>query len=334
MSGDDRATAKRILVIANNLEQASYRVRVAALIEPLKARGFELDVRLRAKSLLKRRDLFRTAGDYHAVLLQRKLLDPWEANLLRRHARRILYDVDDAVMYHAKPVGWLSRWRTTRRFVATSATVDQVVAGNQYLADIFRRRGRAARVLPTVVEPARYAVKQHAQTDSTRLVWIGSRSTLPYLREIVPTLERAVRQVPGLRLVTIADATVETAMIPVEHVPWSAEGESAALVRGDIGIAPTPSDRWTLGKCGFKIVQYMAAGLPVIASPVGANAEIVRDDETGYLPATHENWHMIIAKLAADVSLRARLGAAGRRRVESDYSVEHAADVWAELLSK
>ena len=86
----------RILVIANNLEQASYRVRVAALIEPLRQRGFELDVRVRSKSPGSRRDLFPSAREYDAVLLQRKLLDPSDANLLRRHAKRILYDVDDA----------------------------------------------------------------------------------------------------------------------------------------------------------------------------------------------------------------------------------------------
>ena len=163
-------------------------------------------------------------------------------------------------------------------------------------------------------------------------MWIGSKSTLPYLREIVPLLDRAAKDVPGLRLVTIADATVETSAIPVEHVPWSAETEASALARGDIGIAPTPCDRWTLGKCGFKIVQYMAAGLPVIASPIGANAEIVREGETGFLPQSPEAWPALIAKLAGDASLRARMGEAGRRRVESDYSIESAADAWAKLL--
>ena len=324
---------KRILVITNNLEQASYRVRVAALIEPLRRRGFELDVHVRSKSPGARRELFRSARDYHAVLLQRKLLDPSDANLLRRHARRILYDVDDAVMYHPKPVGWFSRWRTTRRFHATAAMVDQVVAGNEYLADLFRKQGApATTVLPTVVDPIRYQVKVHHTTDAPRLVWIGSRSTLPYLRELVPTLERAARDVPSLRLVTIADATVESSAIPIEHVPWTAEGEAAALIRGDIGVAPTPCDPWTLGKCGFKIVQYMAAGLPVIGSPIGANAEIVRDGETGFLPASLDDWPALIANLAADVSLRARMGEAGRKRVESHYSIEYAADVWAGLL--
>ena len=326
---------KRILVITNNHHQDSYRESIAALIEPLRRRGFDLDVRVRSRGWSARRALLRSADAYDAVILQRKMLDPSDASLLRRHARQVFFDVDDAVMVHADGAGWFSRLRTSRRFAATTRHVDHVVAGNAHLADVFRKQGaRAATVLPTVVEPSRYLVKPHAATDATRLVWIGSRSTLPYLREIVPALDRAARDVPGLRLITIADATVETTAIPVEHVPWTAEGEAAALVRGDIGIAPTPCDPWTLGKCGFKIVQYMAAGLPVIASPVGANAEIVRDGETGFLPKSLDEWPALIAKLAGDVGLRARTGEAGRRRVESNYSIEHAADEWARLLAR
>jgi len=325
---------KRVLVIANNLQQASYRVRVEALIAPLAERGFQLDVKLRPQSPFARRAMLRSASDYHAVLLQRKFLDPFDARLLRRCARKIYYDVDDAVMYHAGKVGWWSQFRTTRRFHATAAIVDRVVAGNEYLADIFRARGCAVTVLPTVVDPARYQVKQHAPTESPRLVWIGSRSTLPYVSEHLAALERAAHDVSGLKLVTIADQTIENGAIPVEHVPWSAETETAALVRGDIGIAPTPNDRWTLGKCGFKIVQYMAAGLPVVASPVGANAEIVREGETGFLPARMEDWPEVIARLARDAVLRARLGRSGRERVEREYSITRAADTWAQILAE
>ena len=301
----------RVLVLANNLKQASYRVRVEALVPLLRERGFDLDVRLRPKAWLPRRRLLRSAGGYHAVLLQRKLLDPSDARLLRRSARKIFYDVDDAVMYHNRPVSWLSRWRTSRRFRATARVLDHVVAGNEYLADIFRREGPPATVLPTVVDPSRYRVKVHAPADAPRLVWIGARSTLPYLRTFLPAIERAASEVPGLRLVTIADDTVSGGAVPVDHVPWSAEGESDALCRGDIGIAPTPTDRWTLGKCGFKIVQYMAAGLPVVASPVGANAELVRKGETGFLPESEGEWADSIAALAGDVGLRSRMGRAG-----------------------
>ncbi len=305
---------QRILVIANNFQQASYRVRVEALIPLLAARGLALDVRRRPRGLLARRRLLRSASGYHAVLLQRRFLDPSDARLLRRSARRICYDIDDALMYHNRPVGWLSRWRTRRRFLATAAILDHVVAGNEYLAEIFRALGRQVTVLPTVVDPDRYVIKHHAPTLAPRLVWIGSRSTLPYLRQAIPAIEQAGRETPGLRLLIIADETIEEARIPVDHHPWTAQTEAAALCQADIGIAPTPVDPWTLGKCGFKIVQYMAAGLPVIASPVGANAELVVPEETGLLPATWDDWPAAIARLAGDVALRARWAPPAARR--------------------
>jgi glycosyltransferase involved in cell wall biosynthesis len=176
-------------------------------------------------------------------------------------------------------------------------------------------------------------VKAHAATDAPRLVWIGSHSTIPYLRQFLPALERAANEVPGLGLVTIADETVAGAGMPVEHVPWTAEGEAEALCRGDIGIAPTPTDRWTLGKCGFKIVQYMAAGLPVVASPVGANAELVWAGESGFLPVTPEEWAAAVVRLATDVELRVAMGRAGRERVERELCLAHVADEWARLLA-
>jgi glycosyltransferase involved in cell wall biosynthesis len=119
----------------------------------------------------------------------------------------------------------------------------------------------------------------------------------------------------------------------VEHFPWSEATEAEALCRGDIGIAPTPRDRWTMGKCGFKILQYMAAGLPVIASPVGANAEIVLPGQTGLLPETPDDWPAAIATLARDPDLRSRWGRAGRERVEHHYSLTQAAAQWAKLLA-
>jgi glycosyltransferase involved in cell wall biosynthesis len=323
---------KRIMVITTNLQQASFRLRVDALRSLLAERGFELDVKVRPKGWLARRGMLRTASGYHAVLLQRKFLDPSDARLLRRSARRILYDVDDAVMFHAHPVGRISRWRTQRRFEATARIVDHVVAGNEYLAEMFRQHGRSVTVLPTCVDPGHYRIKQHAPSDGVGLVWIGSRSTLPYLQQQMPAIEEAALKMPGLRLVTIADATIERAKLPIEHIRWTEAEEAEALIRGDIGIAPTPDTPWTRGKCGFKIIQYMAAGLPAIASPVGANAEIVKP-ETGMLATTPAQWTDAALKLASNVQLRRAMGSAGRLRVERDYSLTRAANVWAQLLS-
>lgn len=328
------STPKRVLAIASNLAQASARLRVAALVAPLARRGFALEVvAFPQRRWHERRDLLRAAGDYHAVLLHRKLLDPWNWRLLRRHARRVIFDVDDAVLYHPHRVGPYSRLRTALRFAATVRNVDHVVAGNGYLANLFTRHGCDATVLPTAIDPGCYRVKRHAPTHAPRLVWIGSRSTLPYLRRFLPALEAASRHIPGLRLVTIADATIRSTCLPVEHVPWSLAGERDALCRGDIGIAPTPLDRWTLGKCGFKIVQYMAAGLPVIASPVGANAGMVRPGETGLLPCRPDDWPNAVAALTGDCDLRRRMGLAGRAFVERQYRLDDAADTWAALLT-
>jgi glycosyltransferase involved in cell wall biosynthesis len=323
----------RVLAITNNLRQASFRLRVEALVVGLLARGVELDVRVRPRRILARRKLLRSAGKYDAVLLQRKMLDPVDARVLRRAAGKIFFDVDDAVMFHNRPVGVVDRWRTKRRFIATAKNVDLVVAGNRYLAEIFRSRGCKTVVLPTVVDPSHYVVKKHGVTGSPGLVWIGSKSTLPYLKLAIPAIAAAALRVPGLRLITVADQTLGNCPVPMEHIPWSVEAEAAALARGDIGIAPTPEDRWTLGKCGFKIVQYMAAGLPVIASPVGANADIVVNGVTGVLCDDVEGWTEGIVKLAEDVKLRAAMGAEGRKRVEESYSVERAVEQWGALFN-
>jgi glycosyltransferase involved in cell wall biosynthesis len=274
----------------------------------------------------------RRAARHDAVILQRKLLDPWDARILRQHARKIFYDIDDAVMHHPHPVGLWSRFRTRRRFIATTRIVDHVVAGNEYLANIFRQRGCDVTVLPTCVDPNQYIVKQHSATNQPRLVWIGSHSTLPYLREHLPAIESAARELPGLSLTIIADQTLHSDTLAIDHIAWSAEAEAAALARGDIGIAPTPRDAWTLGKSGFKIVQYMAAGLPTIASPVGANEQLVREN-IGILATTPAEWTAAILKLARDTDLRARMGAAARQRVIDELSITRAAEVWSQLLS-
>lgn len=323
---------KRVLILANNLKQASYRVRIEALRPLLHDRGIETVVGLRKANPISTWRVLASASEFDAVILQRKMLEGWEARLLRRRARRIINDIDDALMHFNRPVSWHSRLRTKLRFRATVRAVDHVVAGNEYLADIFRREGKSATVIPTVVDPARYVVKRHGATTSPRLVWIGSHSTLPYVRGQLGALRAAVELTPGLGLLTIADQTLSDAPLPVEHRTWSAETEADSLVAGDIGIAPTPTDPWTLGKCGFKIVQYMAAGLPVVASPVGANAELVQEGVTGFLPTSDAEWADAIHRLSTDVKLREQMGAAGRARVESDLCLTKAADVWATLI--
>jgi glycosyltransferase involved in cell wall biosynthesis len=323
----------RVLVITNNLQQASFRLRIEALRDALAQRGVELDIHVRPRSVLPRRHLLRRAALYDAVILQRKMLDPLDTRLLSKNSKKLFFDVDDAVMFHSRPVGPIERWRTARRFHAIAKSA-HIVAGNEYLADLFRQRGATVNVLPTVVDPEHYQVKSHAATDRPTLVWIGSKSTISYVAQFAPVLASAAQRVPGLRLITIADVPLVNCPIPAEHVPWSVAGESATLARGDIGIAPMPENPWTLGKCGFKIIQYMATGLPVIASSVGANREIVVDGQTGFLPNSPAEWIAAIAALACDHAKRQEMGTAGRRRVEEEFCIDRAADFWAGALKE
>ena len=325
--------AKRVLVITIDPSEASFRLRLEILRDLLAEDGFIFDFQERPAGLSDRRKLIATAGDYHAVIVQRKLLDPSHARLLRRKSSKIIFDVDDAVMVQRRKISRWSQWLKNRRYLATARAVDHVVAGNEYLAEQFRQLGCTVTVLPTVVDPDHYQVKQHVPTDSPALVWIGSKSTLPYLQQWMPAIEAAAKQVPGLRLITIANDTVQSDVVKVEHVAWSEATEAQSLLQGDIGIAPTPIDPWSVGKSGFKIIQYMAAGLPTIASPVGANGQIVVDDVTGLLPGSMEQWTAAIVKLAGDTEARMAMGAAARLNVMENYTLDRAASVWRKLLS-
>jgi glycosyltransferase involved in cell wall biosynthesis len=324
---------KRILVITIDPTEAAFRLRLAILADLLADDGYTFDFKERPGNFTQRLRLIATADQYDAVIVQRKLLDPSHARLLRRLSLRIFFDLDDAVMVQRRKISRWSQWLKNRRFIATARAADHVVAGNQYLATRFRELGTPVTVLPTVVDPFHYLVKAHTATDLPALVWIGSKSTLPYLKQWMPAIEAAGRRVPGLRLITIANGTVDSDVVEVVHRPWSQETEAISLHLGDIGIAPTPIDPWSIGKSGFKIIQYMATGLPVIASPVGANADILQAGNTGVLAESVPEWTEAIVQLAGNVTMRAKMGAAGRQRVMECYTLSRAREVWAGLLS-
>jgi glycosyltransferase involved in cell wall biosynthesis len=164
------------------------------------------------------------------------------------------------------------------------------------------------------------------------LVWVGSASTLRGLEAARPLLEEVGRRVPGLRLKLVCDSFLRLRHLAVVPCPWSQAAEAADIAAADVGISWLPDDLWSRGKCGLKVLQYMAAGLPVVANPVGVQADLVRSGETGLLARTPAEWADALGRLAADPELRRRLGAAGRRRVEADFSVASGASRWLRLL--
>jgi len=321
----------RIEIVTGAPDGAPFRLRIAPVARWLREQGHIVDVHVRPREGFALRQVDAIAREADRIIIHRRLLEPREARRFGASGKPIYLDLDDAIMFDAEKRSSLSLWKRKRRLAATAQVLTGVVAGNDYLLEFFHSRGVEGAVSPTSVEPGEYIVKQHAATVTPRLVWIGSSSTMKYLEAALPALEAAAKKVPGLRLLTICDRQVRTTGIPVDHEPWSLATEAASLNRADIGIAPLPEDRWTLGKCAFKIVQYLATGLPVVASPVGPQREMATADN-GFLAQTDEQWIAAIERLAGDVELRAKMGAASRELAIRSYSIQAVCGVWQKTL--
>jgi glycosyltransferase involved in cell wall biosynthesis len=326
----------RLIGLVESLDHVCCRYRLSAFRPRLAEMGHSLDLSMLPRGWWNRFQIGKDARSADAVILQRKLISKIEANLLRRHANHLIFDFDDAVWLRDSysSAGPHSR-RRSRRFDVIAQRCDTIVAGNSFLAEHARRRARHAtvRVMPTCVDVDRYSLASHNRPDGqAALVWIGSSSTLRGLESVRPILERVGQSNPGVRLKLICDRFLSLHHLRVEPVAWREDIEAAELAWSDIGISWLPDDLWSKGKCGLKVLQYMAAGLPVVANAVGVQAEMVRHGETGFLVNEEREWVEAVRLLANDAGLRRSMGAAGRRVVETTFSVEAGARLWSSLL--
>jgi hypothetical protein len=327
----------RVLALIECPDHVCYRYRIAAFSEALRARGMTLTAEPLQHSGLPRWRQFLALRQVDVVVLQRKVLSLSQTWLLRRCAKRLVFDFDDAVFQRDSfsRKGSLS-WQRTARFHSMVAAADTVLAGNDYLAGQAAERCDPAKVhvIPTCVNPALYPLSSHRRRGAeVQLAWIGSSSTLRGLRWAQPWLTAVGQQLPGIGLRLICDATLDTPDVHVMLRPWSSETEGEELAEADVGVSWLPDDSFTQGKCGLKVLQYMAAGLPVVTNPVGVHPEFVVPGETGYLVSQPDEWAAAISRLATDPELRRRMGQAGRRRVEQLYSVARWSDRFADLVA-
>lgn len=324
----------RVAALIESADHVCARYRLRAFAPALAAAGHTLELHVLPRDWWGRLTVARSLRDADAVVLQRKLLSRAEIALLRRTVPRLWFDFDDAIWmrdsYTTK--GFDSRKRLGR-FRATVRAAEAVVAGNGYLAEHATQAGaRAAWVIPTCVDVHKYPRARHDR-DGAELVWVGSSVTLRGLEAVAPLLNAIGDRVPNVRLKLVCDRFFRPGRLTVVECPWSEATEAAEIAGADVGISWVPDDAWSRGKCGLKVLQYMAAGLPVVTNPVGVHSEIVRHGETGFLATSEAEWIEAIRTLAADLDLRRRMGAAGRRVAEERYSVEAGAQLWTSLLS-
>ncbi len=291
----------------------SSRIRVRELAPHLVAHGFEVSIRLYPPTLAERVSLFEVAKSHDLVLIQKKLPSFVDGILWRRLGRSIVFDYDDAIMMrdHARDGSYESATRK-KKFDRAIDLASAVVAGNEYLASFVPSTKRRL-VLPTPV-PHRVPVREHRAVAELRVGWIGLGKNLGTLAPIADVLREAQRRFPFV-LTVISNESPDLPGVRTEWWSWSRDSEDEMLSRVDLGIMALAEDSpWDKGKCSYKVLKYMAAGLPVIASRVGMNEEVVTES-SGFLVTSPAEWMHAFERLCGSVELRRQMGASGRELV-------------------
>jgi glycosyltransferase involved in cell wall biosynthesis len=323
----------RLGVVTTDTGGPVVRHRVLALRPALSAAGIEVELLALPKRLHARLGFFRALRDFDAVLLVRKLFMGAELRALRSSCARLVFDLDDAVMFRDparnRPVSYVRR----RRFRRTVRSADLVTAGNDYLLGLVREDApKTTSILaPTLVDTDRYTPGPPGA--GFRVGWIGSRSTRAYLRLAAPALAAVARERSDLTVAVMADAPPdELEGLPLEFTSWTEAGEAAFLRSLHVGIMPLSDDPFSRGKCGLKLLQYMASGVPSVASPVGVNVEMLGGGRAGIAAADTEGWTRALLGFAADDSQRRAVGEAARAVAEEYWSVRTLGPVFAQAL--
>jgi glycosyltransferase involved in cell wall biosynthesis len=348
------------------VEAAATRYRLHQFVTLLKQHGIEMSVEpflsaktfeqlyrrgswpstavgLMAASLGRLSDLF-SAYRADLLLVQREAmmfgppLFEWITTKVMR--RPMVLDLDDAtyVSYNSPTYGGIGRavkWPgKTDDLIGWAAAV---TCGNRSIADYVSRKGARARIIPTVVDTDTFRpIDRTANKSSVVLGWIGTHSTFPYLESIFPVLsDLAGKYDLRLKVVGAGKDRLELPGVTVENLPWKLDREVEDFQSIDIGLYPIDEDLypgWASGKSGFKAIQYMAVGIPFVATPVGGTTDIGEPGATHFLARTCEEWQSALAELIANTGRRKTMGAAGRQHVLQHYSLPDQAEKLANVL--
>lgn len=273
-------------------------------------------------------DVFR-APFYDVVIIQRELLPGYHTfveQLMRACSHTLILDVDDAL--YAAP-SWVSNPTEGRlraaKFAKLAALADLVVVGNVNIADHVVSHNQRLIVIPTPIESVSRAVSVSPPHKIPVLGWVGTWGNLFYLGKLRSVLQQLSMDY-DFELRVIVDAPRDTSLlkfpgVKMKHVLWNRKTSEEELWKFNIGLMPLTDDEWARGKCAFKLLQYMAAGIAVVASPVGMNVEVVDHGKTGFLARSDDEWFRYLSQLISSPEMRASMGARGAERVKQEFSV-------------
>ena len=290
------------------------------------------------RSYVSRMVMLARRPDTHVIWIYAEAfpyLPAWFERLAFRSGKPVVVDFDDAFFLNYDANRRASvRALLKGKLEPLLRNAAACCCGNPYLEDYASRLCRQTMLLPTVVDTEIYRPPPSDRSVGPLTIgWIGSPSTWSYMRPLLPILVDLARERQLRIRVVGAGALAERERFPeIDLVEWQEEREVADVQAMDIGIMPLPDEEWARGKSGYKLIQYMACGLPVVASPVGVNSDIVRNGINGYLAGSPDEWREALIRLIDDPDHRMRLGAAGRARAVRDYSLATHAPRFVDLL--
>ncbi|HEY9098806.1 MAG TPA: glycosyltransferase [Thiobacillus sp.] len=253
---------------------------------------------------------------YHITWLQRELL-PGYFTLERMVASPIVFDVDDAI--------WLTKKGAAASVSKIASLATTVIAGNRYIAEWFSTYSDNVVIIPTAVDVSRFFPVEDVSKSDLTIGWIGTKGNMPYLEEISPALKAFFKRYNDVNLLVVSDSPPKLPAIPenrIRYIPWSESVEVEAIRKMDVGIMPLPDNEWTRGKCSFKMLQYMACGIPVVVAPVGMNSDLIGEDNVGFGASSPDEWFGALEFLYQNRMVRQEMGMRGRDMVVRNYSTE------------
>ncbi|MBA4416993.1 MAG: hypothetical protein C0392_03635 [Syntrophus sp. (in: bacteria)] len=312
----------KIIFFIQGFHVAASRYRVLQYLPFFKDSGIETEVFEFPQGVKGWAALFPVLKRADVIFVQRKRLPLYMLLLLRRMGKKIVYDFDDAVMFKNSLSEMPYSTRRQMSFKRQLRYTDLVIAGNEFLRSEAKKHHSRVRVLPTPVDRERYKEKSYIRKDKVNIGWIGDHGSIHYMESYKDVWEELGRRHRNVTLTIICDTFIETRDIETRKVPWTYEKEIADLMDLDIGVMPLFDDLWSQGKCGFKIIQYLGVGVPVVCTPVGINRDVVEDGVNGLWAYTKDQWLEKLSILIEDHALRERMGRAGRTKIMDQYTTQ------------
>jgi glycosyltransferase involved in cell wall biosynthesis len=282
--------------------------------------------------------ILKSTNQYNLIWIEKEIL-PWipafiDLGILTPNIPWIV-DYDDAIFhrYDQSPY-MIIRSLFKSKIISIMRRASLVIVGNEYIAQYAKYAGAKNYVfLPSVVDLKRYEVRTKTPKSSITVGWIGTPITTKYLTRLAPALN-SISKMHDIQFLAIGADPQKISSLPVDTRPWTISTEVQDIQSFDIGIMPLSDEPFERGKCGYKLIQYMACGKPVIASPVGVNKTIVKHGKNGYLAETIINWRDALNQLCSDPILRENMGVIGRNIVEEKYSLQVTAPKLEKILNE